>query len=103
MQQVWIVAGSHRNARTGGRHVGIAPDVMIRQGIMPGDGAIVGPEPVSPIIANATLLSEAADRFENGGIGIHPKIATPNIHLDWGGRGGAHPATLSVNDAAQQA
>ena len=54
---------------------------MVRERIMPHKGAVVATEPVAPIIANATLLGQAAGRFESAGFRIKTKITPANVHL----------------------
>src|SRR5437773_5594360 len=74
-----IGAGRHERARFGRSNVGIATDVVIRQWIMPKQGAVVAAEPVSPVVARPSLLREARRRFELASVGTHPEIASADV------------------------
>src|SRR5262249_43535841 len=101
MQHIRVGPAGDRNAGIWGGDIRITPDVLIGDRVMPGERAIVAPEPITPIIASATLLGDPGGGLESAGFGLHAKIAAPDINLDGssasGGRRGA------VDDAAEQA
>src|SRR5262245_22187843 len=59
----------------------ITTQVMIRNWIMPQQRAVIATEPVIPIIADASLLGEAAGRFEDTGPRLKTKVAATDIDL----------------------
>ena len=59
IQLVWVGVGWHKYRRIRRRYVRIAPDVLIGQGIMRQECAVVTAEPIAPVIAHAALLREA--------------------------------------------
>ena len=54
MEHVGLPASQH-HARRRRRHVWIAPDVVIRNRVMPEEHAVVATEPIAPIVARPTL------------------------------------------------
>ena len=82
---------------------------MVRQRIMPADGAVIATEPVSPIVSNAALLSEAGCRLEHACVGIHAKVTATNVDLRVAARRASgvtcfgKAAGFAVNDTAEEA
>ena len=82
------------DARGRGGHMGIAAQVVVRDRVMPGSGAVVATQPVAPIIAHPPLLREAAGRLKGARVRVHTKIPAADVHLP--------PAGNSMDDSAQQ-
>src|ERR1051326_2877332 len=82
VKQITIDPGGDGHARTGRRNVRVAAQIMIRDGIMPGGGAVIASQPVAPVIARSALLGEARSRLEGAGVGVHAEIATTDVHLN---------------------
>src|SRR5215472_9530671 len=88
---------------------------MIGNWIMPRRGAVVAPEPISPIVSRASLLCKPGGGFENAGLRMHAKVSSSYIHfrscrrlticsatLSFGVWTLDHSPGLSPNDSAQK-
>src|SRR4051812_37660210 len=82
VQQSGIGPSRDGDAWGGRSNVSIAADVVIGQGIMPGECAVITTEPVAPIVTCTALLREAADRLKLASIRVHAKIAAADIHCE---------------------
>ena len=82
-QLIRIGIRRHKDPRFRRDKIGVPARVVIGQGIMPEQRAVVAAEPVAEIIAHPSLLRDAGRRLEFARVRMHPKVAT----IDVNGRG----------------
>src|SRR5262249_11328210 len=73
------------DARGGEDGEAIALGVVVGQGVVEQEVAVVAAEPVAPVVADAPLLRQAGGGLDLAGVGADPDVAAADVDLPAGG------------------
>src|SRR5262249_29404975 len=64
----------------GGRdQVRVAAQVVVGEGVVPAEGAVVAAEPVTPVVAHPALLGPPGGRLQDPGVGLDAEVPVAEV------------------------